>query len=74
MSGHAQVVQPRQGIGRAFGDEAARGADGSGVSACCERRHGIVGVTEGDAEGVVAAIIITLINWIFGIILRPRKD
>jgi putative membrane protein len=24
--------------------------------------------------GVVAAIIITLINWIFGIILRPRKD
>ncbi|MEV5070218.1 phage holin family protein [Microbacterium sp. LMI12-1-1.1] len=24
--------------------------------------------------GVVAAVIITLINWIFGIILRPRKD
>jgi putative membrane protein len=24
--------------------------------------------------GVVAAIIITLINWVFGIILRPRKD
>jgi putative membrane protein len=24
--------------------------------------------------GVLAAIIITLINWVFGIILRPRKD
>jgi len=24
--------------------------------------------------GVVAALIITLINWIFGIILRPKKD
>ncbi|MCX6502957.1 MAG: phage holin family protein [Microbacterium sp.] len=24
--------------------------------------------------GVVAALIITLINWIFGIILRPRRD
>ena len=24
--------------------------------------------------GVVAAVIITLINWVFGIILRPRKD
>lgn len=24
--------------------------------------------------GVVAAIIITLINWVFGIILRPRRD
>lgn len=24
--------------------------------------------------GVLAAIIITLINWIFGIILRPKKD
>ena len=24
--------------------------------------------------GLVAAIIITLINWVFGIILRPRKD
>ena len=24
--------------------------------------------------GVVAAIIISLINWIFGIILRPKKD
>ena len=24
--------------------------------------------------GVLAAIIISLINWIFGIILRPRKD
>ena len=24
--------------------------------------------------GVVAAIIITLINWVFGILLRPRKD
>lgn len=24
--------------------------------------------------GVVAALIITLINWVFGIILRPKKD
>ncbi|MEI3845994.1 MULTISPECIES: phage holin family protein [unclassified Microbacterium] len=24
--------------------------------------------------GVLAAIIITLINWVFGIILRPKKD
>jgi putative membrane protein len=24
--------------------------------------------------GVVAAVIITVINWVFGIILRPRKD
>ncbi|MFK4836365.1 phage holin family protein [Microbacterium sp. ZW T2_14] len=24
--------------------------------------------------GVVAAVIITLINWVFGIFLRPRKD
>ena len=24
--------------------------------------------------GLVAAIIITLINWVFGIILRPKKD
>ncbi|KAF2413086.1 hypothetical protein B1729_11625 [Microbacterium sp. B35-04] len=24
--------------------------------------------------GIVAAIIITVINWVFGIILRPRKD
>ena len=24
--------------------------------------------------GVLAAIIITLINWVFGIIFRPRKD
>jgi putative membrane protein len=24
--------------------------------------------------GVVAAVIITLINWVFGIIFRPRKD
>jgi putative membrane protein len=24
--------------------------------------------------GVVAAIIITLINWVFGIFLRPRRD
>ncbi|MFD4961128.1 phage holin family protein [Microbacterium sp. NPDC058389] len=24
--------------------------------------------------GVVAAIIISLINWVFGIILRPKKD
>jgi putative membrane protein len=24
--------------------------------------------------GIVAAVIITLINWVFGIILRPRKD
>ncbi|KAF2420376.1 phage holin family protein [Microbacterium sp. B35-30] len=24
--------------------------------------------------GIVAAVIITVINWVFGIILRPRKD